>query len=361
MKRLKVILFARYSRLGPSTRLRSLQYLDELERRGIDVEVHELFPDSYLEGLYGGRPQATKYTAWRYYGRRIAELMRNGDHDVAWIEGELFPYLPYGLEALLSRHARPYVVDYDDALFHKYDLSPSPVVRHVLGRKIDRVMARSACVIAGNPYLAARAEQARAGRVEIIPTVVDELRYDTVEHGGRAQPVIGWIGSPATEHYALDLRDVLMEVCAGGAARVLLVGARPEVAAQFEGVAVDVLPWSEETEAELIANMDVGIMPLRDGPWERGKCGYKIIQYMACGLPVVASPVGVNADIVRHGDNGFLAASNDDWRQGLRQLIGSPELRARQGRAGRHRVEDHYSLASQAPRLADVLRNAEAR
>ena len=360
MKRLKVTLFSRYSRLGPSTRLRSLQYLGELERRGIDVEVQALFPDSYLEDLYGERPQAARYTAWRYYGRRIAELMRRRDHDLAWVEGELFPYLPYGLEAMLSRHARPYVVDYDDALFHKYDMSPSPVVRRVLGRKIDRVMARSACVIAGNPYLAARAERARAGRVEIIPTVVDEQRYPTVSHEDRAQPVIGWIGSPATEHYALDIRDVLLEMCAGGAARLVLVGARPEVAAQFEGVAVEVLPWSEATEAGLIADMDIGIMPLRDGPWERGKCGYKIIQYMACGLPVVASPVGVNADIVRHGDNGFLAANDDDWRRALRQLIDSPQLRARQGEAGRRRVEAHYSLASQAPRLADVLRTAEA-
>lgn len=360
MKRLKVTLFSRYSRLGPSTRLRSLQYLGELERRGIDVEVQALFPDSYLEDLYGGRPQAAKYTAWRYYGQRIAELMRRREHDLAWVEGELFPYLPYGLEAMLSRHARPYVVDYDDALFHKYDLSPSPVIRRVLGRKIDRVMARSACVIAGNPYLAARAERAKAGRVEIIPTVVDEQRYPPVSHENRAQPVIGWIGSPATEHYALDIRDVLLEACAGGAARLVLVGARPEVAARFEGVAVDVLPWSEATEAALIADMDIGIMPLRDGPWERGKCGYKIIQYMACGLPVVASPVGVNADIVRHGENGFLAADDDDWRRALRQLIDSPELRARQGQAGRRRVEDHYSLASQAPRLADVLRTAEA-
>ena len=361
MKRLKVTLFSRYSRLGPSTRLRSLQYLGELERRGIDVQVQPLFPDSYLEDLYGDRPQVAKYTAWRYYGRRIAELMRRREHDLAWVEGELFPYLPYGLEAVLSRHARPYVVDYDDALFHKYDLARSPVVRRVLGRKIDRVMARSACVIAGNPYLAARAEQARAGRVEIIPTVVDERRYSPVSHAGRARPVIGWIGSPATEHYALDLRDILLEACANDAAQLVFIGARPEVASRFEGVAVKVLPWSEETEAELIADMDIGIMPLRDGPWERGKCGYKIIQYMASGLPVVASPVGVNADIVRHGDNGFLAADDEDWRQALRQLIGSPALRAAQGRAGRRRVEEHYSLASQAPRLADVLRTAEAR
>ncbi|SFS08199.1 Glycosyltransferase involved in cell wall bisynthesis [Dyella sp. OK004] len=359
MKRLKVTLFSRYSRLGPSTRLRSLQYLSELEKRGIDVEVRALFPDAYLEALYGGNPQFAKYSAWRHYGQRISELLRGDGHDLAWIEGELFPYLPYWLESMLGRSARPYVVDYDDALFHKYDLSPSPVVRGVLGRKIDRVMEHAACVIAGNPYLAARAEQARADRVEIIPTVVDEQRYATVSHDGREQPVIGWIGSPATEHYLLDIGDVLLQACAGGRAKLLLVGARPEVAEQLAGIDVEVVPWSEDSEADQIARMDIGVMPLRDGPWERGKCGYKIIQYMACALPVVVSPVGVNADIVRHGDNGFLAAEARDWLESLQQLIENPGQRARMGQAGRERVEREYSLASQVPRLADVLWLAE--
>ena len=108
----------------------------------------------------------------------------------------------------------------------------------------------------------------------------------------------------------------------------------------------------------MIARMDIGIMPLLDSPWERGKCGYKIIQYMACGLPVVASPVGVNVNIVHHGENGLLATDEAAWRDALERLIASPALRERMGAAGRARVEAEYSLGAQVPRLADILRRA---
>jgi glycosyltransferase involved in cell wall biosynthesis len=111
-------------------------------------------------------------------------------------------------------------------------------------------------------------------------------------------------------------------------------------------------------EVSLINRMDIGIMPLRDGPWERGKCGYKIIQYMACGLPVVASAVGTNSDIVRHGENGFLADDTSTWEAHLGQLITDWSLRSRMGQTGRSHVENEYSLKAQAPRLAEVLRNA---
>lgn len=358
MKRLKVMLFSKYSRLGPSSRLRSLQYLSRLQDRGIDVQVHALFPDAYLEALYGDRPNVARYHAWWYYIQRLTRLLLGGEYDLAWIEGELFPYLPYWIESALARSAKPYVVDYDDALFHKYDLSASPLVRRVLGRKIDRVMRDAACVIAGNAYLAARAAQAGATRVEIIPTVVDEQRYATVNHREGTQPVIGWVGSPATEQYMLDNRDVLGQVCARHGARLLLVGARAETAKQFTSITPEVVAWSEDSEAATIARMDVGIMPLRDGPWERGKCGYKIIQYMACGLPVIASAVGANVDIVRHGEDGFLATGAAAWRDALERLIASSSLRTRMGQAGRARVESEYSLAAQAPRLANVLLSA---
>ncbi|GAB3791398.1 glycosyltransferase family 4 protein [Dyella agri] len=361
MKRLRVLLFSRYSRLGPSSRLRSLQYLPQLQEHGIDVQVHALFPDDYLDTLYGNRPGSTRYLAWRYCCRRVAQLLRRDEHDLAWIEGELFPYLPYPIESMLARSTRPYVVDYDDALFHKYDLSPNPLVRRMLGRKIDRVMRGAACVIAGNRYLAARASQAGAARVEIIPTVVDGRRYATVTHTGGGQPIIGWIGSPATEEYLLDSRDVLEQVCAKHGAQLLLVGPRAEVAEQFGSIVPEVAAWSEDSEAATIARMDIGIMPLRDGPWERGKCGYKIIQYMACGLPVVASAVGANLDIVRHGEDGFLAEGAPAWRDGLERLIANPSLRARMGRSGRAHVEDEYSVAAQAPRLAQLLHDAGQR
>lgn len=358
MKRIKVLLFSKYSRRGPSSRLRSLQYLPLLREYGIDVQVHALFPDAYLEELYRGNPSMAWYRAWWHGMQRIMQLLRRSEHDLTWIEGELFPYLPNWIESALARSVTPYVVDYDDALFHKYDLSQSPLVRRLLGRKIDHVMRGATCVIAGNAYLAARALQAGALRIAIIPTVVDERRYTTVSHGADRPPVIGWIGSPATEHYVLDNRDVLERVCARYGARLLLVGPHADVASQFSSVVPEVVAWSEDDEVATINRMDIGIMPLRDGPWERGKCGYKIIQYMACGLPVVASAVGTNSDIVRNGENGFLAADSSAWEAYLGQLIKNYSLRSRMGQAGRACVENEYSLKAQAPRLAEVLRNA---
>jgi len=322
------------------------------------VQVHALFPDAYLEALYAGRPEAARNRALGYFGRRFMQLLRRREHDLAWIEGELFPYLPYWIEGALARSFKSYVVDYDDALFHKYDQSANPLVRRLLGRKIDRIMRGAACVIAGNRYLAARARQAGAARIEIIPTVVDEQRYTAANTTDDQPPVIGWIGSPATEHYMLDMRPALEQVCAGNHARLLLVGARPETANLFDDTTPEVVAWSEATEAAMIARMDIGIMPLLDSPWERGKCGYKIIQYMACGLPVVASPVGVNVNIVHHGENGFLATDEAAWRDALERLIASPALRQRMGAAGRARVEAEYSLEAQVPRLADILRRA---
>lgn len=357
MRRIKVRLFSKYSRRGASTRLRSLQYLPLLDGAGIEVEVHPLFSDDYLDALYNGSAGAAMLNAWRRAVRRFADLLGKDDHDVAWIEGELFPYLPSAIESMLARSVKPYVVDYDDALFHRYDLSSHFIVRKLLGRKIDRVMRDAACVVAGNGYLAERARRAGASRVEIIPTVVDDGRYMTRERGEGVQPVIGWIGSPATQNYLLDQREVLEQACVAHGARLLLVGARPDVTGQFERIVPEVQPWSEDSEATALARMDIGVMPLRDGPWERGKCGYKLIQYMASGLPVVASKVGANIDIVRHGENGFLAADRAAWEDSLAKLITDRAMRLRMGQAGRTSVERTYCLRTQAPRLAEILRS----
>lgn len=358
MRRLKVLLFSKYSRRGPSSRLRSLQYLPLLKEQGIDVQVHALFPDAYLESLYQGRTRVARYRGLWYGGQRLIELLRSKDFDLTWIEGELFPYLPMWIESALLKSNRPYVVDYDDALFHRYDLSSNPLVRRFLGRKIDQVMRNASCVVVGNQYLADRASSAGARSIEIIPTVVDDGRYGLADHDERRPPVIGWIGSPATENYVLDYRDLLETVCVENRARLLLIGAKGAAAGCFDDLKPEVVAWSEDTEAKAIAEMDIGIMPLRDSPWERGKCGYKIVQYMACGLPVVASSVGANVDIVRHGENGFLASSDLEWRESLQRLIDDPPLRHRMGRAGRRCVEDHYSIRTQAPRLAALLHSA---
>jgi len=348
---MKILLLTRYPRTGASSRLRTLQYLPHLEAAGHEVRVQTLFDEAYLESLYQSGRRSPLRTAALYL-RRLAALAKAGEHDLLWIEKELFPYLPAWIE---SRLGTPWVVDYDDALFHNYDLAQNPLVRRLLGGKIDTVMRSADAVIVGNRYLAERARAAGATRVTVIPTVVEHGRYQPRSVAPTAHPVIGWIGSPSTQKYLLDIRAPLQQACRRYGARLLLVGATPEILPGLPGIEVQLEPWSEDREAALIRQMDVGIMPLRDGPWEHGKCGYKLIQYMACGVPLVASPTGANREIVEDSGAGLLANSGEDWSDALSQLLTSASERERMGRAGRQAVENRYSLQRQLPVLLETL------
>lgn len=354
---MKVLLLSKYPRTGASSRLRSLQYLPALAAAGVEVTVQSLFDEQYLNDLYreGRRPGLRTLLL---YLKRLCQLPAVFAYDLVWIEKELFPYCPALFERLLSTLGVRYLVDYDDAIFHNYDLAGNGLLRGLLGRKIDAVMAHAGCVIAGNQYLAERARRAGAARVEIVPTVVDHRRYHGADKQGERQRVIGWVGSPSTQKYLVNIQDALHTACKRMNARLLLVGATPEVAGQLPGIAADIMPWSEDTEAASIARMDVGIMPLIDGPWERGKCGYKLIQYMASGVPVVASAVGVNVEIVSSCGCGRLVNSPEEWTAALLELLADPELRHRLGRAGRDSVASRYSLAAQAPVLAGILKSS---
>ena len=251
----------------------------------------------------------------------------------------------------------PVVSDHDDAVFHRYDRHRRASVRGLLGGKIDGVMAASRIVMAGNPYIADRARTAGAGRVEVVPTVADLSRYPASPlpppDGGLR---VGWVGTPMTwADHAAPMQRLIVDVVIPRGGLFRAIGARGT--SEIED-GTEYLPWSEDTEVEAIRGMDVGIMPLDDSPWSRGKCGYKLIQYMACGRPVVASPTGVNTEIVEHGVNGFLARTAKDWRDALITLLDDPALRARMGAAGRAKVERSYSLQVWAPRVAALLRGA---
>ncbi|NML15084.1 glycosyltransferase family 4 protein [Azohydromonas caseinilytica] len=355
---MKVLLLSKYSRTGASSRLRTLQYLPYLASQGIEVTTQTLFDEAYLANLYASGRRSARHVG-NCYVQRLSTLRQAGRYDLLWIEKELFPYFPALAEALLRRSGKKYVVDYDDAIFHHYDLASSRIFRTVLGRKIDNVMRYAACVVAGNDYLAARARAAGARRTEIIPTVVDHTRYRLRPMTPTARPVIGWIGSPSTQKYLLDIREALKTACATQGARLVVVGGTPQIAEELRDINVEVVKWSEDSEADCIARFDVGIMPLRDGPWEQGKCGYKLIQYMACGVPVIASRVGANIDIVEKSQSGLLAGSIPEWSEGFRRLLGSAEERRRLGQLGREAVVSHYSLQSQAPVLAGIFRGLQ--
>ena len=351
---MRILLLSRYDSLGASSRVRYLQYLPYFRSRGAEASVVPLFSDDYLRALYKGGPRRGEVL--HGYFRRLRALLSARRFDVVIVEKELFPFLPAVAERLLRAAGAPYLVDYDDALFHRYDLHGNLLVRGLLGRKIDTVMRHAAAVVAGNEYLAERARQAGAPRVEVIPTVVDTVRYQPLADAANEIPVIGWIGTPKTSRYLKPLLPVFESLQDKMPVRFVAVGARPE---DFKGTPVETLPWSEETEVKSIQQFNIGIMPLEDSPWERGKCGYKLIQYMACGLPVVASPVGVNSKIVAAGQNGLLADTPDDWARALRNLLDETESkRQSMGLKGRQRVKEWYSVDAQAPRFFAVVRKA---
>jgi len=279
--------------------------------------------------------------------------LRAKQFDLIWIEKEAFPWLPGWLDVILTCGV-PYIVDFDDAQFHRYDQHSSQLVRRILGLKIDRLMRHATLIIAGNKYLAQRAWKAGAARVEILPTVIDLHRYPKAPLPQNSIFTIGWIGSLSTFKHLQDMQSILQVVCQDGDAQMVAIGPTASDL-QLEGVPLTVKPWSGETEVQELQQFDVGIMPLPDKPWERRKCGFKLIQYMACSCPIVGSPVGVNQDIIEQGITGFQASNAEEWIKALVLLKQDKELRKKLGAAGRQKVEQQYCLQVTAPKLTHLL------
>jgi len=349
---MKILVLTRYSRLGASSRLRFYQYLPYLNELGWTITIEPLLEDNYIADLYNNRSRDYRLIFTSYW-RRLKVLTTSSRYDILWIEKELFPMLPSWFEELLGIFKIPYVVDFDDAIFHNYDLNPRWLVRLCLGNKIDKVMKKAALVIAGNEYLANRARQAGTKRVEIVPTVIDINKYEPMYERNDVFTV-GWIGSPATSKYLDLIKSPLEKFNKCNHYKLVLVGAGSFHA---NNVTIENRLWSEDTEVRDIQSFDVGIMPLPDDPWERGKCGYKLIQYMACGKPVIASPVGVNNDIVESGINGYLAHDEDEWVEAFRAIHDYPNMALKMGKQNREKIEKSYCIQVVANEIEALLRS----
>jgi glycosyltransferase involved in cell wall biosynthesis len=352
---MKILLLGRYSDLGASSRYRFYQYLPYLREQGFDITVSPFLDNAYIQRRYSGQ-RTSLLKVVLTYGQRISSLLQSDRYDLIWLEKEALPWIPPWLESLLYKSRVPYLVDYDDAIFHQYDQHPSSLIRSLLGKKIDRVMHKAAMVIAGNDYLATHAYQSGAKKVEVLPTVIDLERYPLVARSENEVFTIGWIGSPMTCGYLKEIQPALQKVCRDGKARVVAIGAK---GLELEDVPLEIKPWSEATEVQNIQQFDVGIMPLSDSPFEWGKCGLKLIQYMGCACPVIGSPIGVNQKIIEPGINGFQASCQEEWVEAFQTLKNDPMLRKRMGEAGRVKVEEQYSLQAIAPKLAQLLREAK--
>jgi len=243
------------------------------------------------------------------------------------------------------------VADYDDAFFHRYDQSKNLIIRSLLRNKIDSVMKYADMVLAGNKYLFERAKLSNEN-VKLFPTVVDINKFKNLNPIKNDFFTIGWIGSPGTAKYLKIIEDALEEVSLDKDIRISLIGANK---VDLNCLSVNHIKWNEHIEVEEISKFDVGIMPLPDSPWERGKCGFKLIQYMSCNIPVIGSPVGVNREIIINGVNGFQANSTDEWIKYIRLLKDDRDLGLKMGKMGRKLIEDKYSLQSNVVKIIDYF------
>lgn len=348
---IKILFLPKYPKIGASSRLRTYQFLPGLEQDSHEVKISSFFNEAYLSRFYQGKKHHPLNVILCYV-RRFWILVQVYRYNLIWIEKEIFPFLPSYAEWILNKLGIPYVVDYDDAVFHNYDQHGTWLVRTWMHNKIDWVMRHSALVTAGNSYLRQRALEAGAPRVELLPTVVDIRRYATKKEFKHQELVIGWIGSPTTEKYVLDLAPIFRSLSTVPGISLTLINA-PGREIPDLGIPVRRIDWVEEEETAQLLYVDVGIMPLPDTPWEKGKCAYKLIQYMAAGLPVIASPVGMNTEVVQEGVNGFLASSPEEWKEAFLRLYHDPHLRLTLGQEGRRLVEQQFT---QEKNLHQILR-----
>ena len=350
---LKILALTKYDRNAASSRHRFLNYIPLLAEEGIDITPMPLLSNTYVDRRLSSQAMDFIDVAQGFV-HRVSTLIASRRFDVLWIEGELFPRMPALAERLLKALGIPYVVDLDDAIFHTYDLHPSSLFQRLLGRKIDVVLSCATAVTAGNAYLTDRAVQAGAPRVVLVPTTIDDQAYARVERRANDKLTFGWIGSPATEHYLQTILPELRHLCHSLPARLRLIGINHQLIDYDE----ELRTWSEETEKEELAACDVGLAPSTDDAWAQGKCGFKAIQYMASGLPVLAAPVGALRDIVVHGETGFHYRNAVEFTALAQRLAADSELRSRFGTAGQRRVAAHYSIHNWSQTVRSVLAEA---
>lgn len=253
-----------------------------------------------------------------------------------------------------ARLAQRVIFDFDDAIWlppPMDDRNPAKIPR--LMENLRKILKTADLVIAGNPFLRDFAQQYNPN-ITILPTVIDLKQYTLQPRETSNQITIGWVGASSNLPYLSRLENVFRQIAKRYPGRIRLkIVSNGQY--QFNELPVENVRWTLEREVEDLRGIDIGIMPLADSDWERGKCGFKLLQYMALGIPAVGSSVGVNTTIIQHGSNGFLPTQDEDWFIALNQLIEDADLRKRIGEAGWQTVEKHYSLQAVLPRFYEAF------
>jgi len=339
-----------------ATRYRVLQYVPLLAELGVRADVHPFLTNRTFAGLYD-RAQAVRTAAGMIAGsaRRIVDAARLGSYDAIWVQSQAALIGPPVLEWLAHRRSA-LIFDLDDATYME---RPSDVfgafATFLKGRgKADRLIRWSEYAICGNPNVAAYI----AGKgvpTTVLPTIVDTQRFTPRAARPPGDLVVGWMGTHSTFGYLETLLPVFRRLAAVHRFRLRIVGSgRTDL--KVDGADVEMRAWAIEREVEDFQSFDVAVYPLAADEWAQGKSGFKAIQYLSCGIPYVASPVGIVASIGRPGTTHFEARTEEEWFDSLSRLLSDAALREALGRAGRRFAVEQYSTRQAAATLAGVFR-----
>jgi len=353
---MKILFWVPYPEEGASNRIRINQYLPYLKRDNIKYSVSSFWNDSAFRCLYK-KGSYFKKICFFMFGtlRRILDLATCWKYDLIFIHREAYPIGGLFFERSLSLFGKPYIFDFDDAIFiPSSSHSNSFIERFKNSKRIKKIINMSSCVICGNRYLADYALKYNRN-VYTIPTSIDTQKYTPEGRKEKSQDVvIGWIGSTTTLYFLNMLDNVFLGLFKhyGSNLKLKIVGG--EYSLKGLGSVMS-KPWRMGEEIDDLQGFDIGIMPMPDNEWTRGKCAFKAILYMSMGIPCVCSPVGVNKEIIDDGITGFLAQDENEWIKKLSFLIENPGLRERVGLEGRKRVERDYSVKFNAERFLEVI------
>lgn len=342
---------------SPGQRFRLEEWEPFLRESGVDV-TYRPFETPELKAILhtGGNVFAKIGGVTRNLLKRRAELVDAAEYDLVYLFREAAILGPPWFERKIARSKVPIVFDFDDAVFVSYKSPSNGYLSYLkFPSKTAEICRLSTHIMAGNEYLAEYARQHNAN-VTIIPTTIDTDKYKFIERAAEPDTItVGWSGSFSTIQHLDTIRGALQELAKTERFRLRVIGADSY---DLPGVETEAIPWRTATELDDLAPIDIGVMPLPDEDWSRGKCGLKALQYMALGIPTICSPVGVNTTIIRDGENGFIASSEADWVEKIKLLIHSHELRKKIGLAGRITVENEYSAKVAVPRVLEVFRSS---
>ncbi|MAV82977.1 MAG: hypothetical protein CMI90_05910 [Pelagibacteraceae bacterium] len=335
----KIVFYPKYGSQSPSYRVRFLSYKKFLENKGYNVETQILFDENFYKNrIFKNKLNLFKVTLFYYI--RLKDILTRKKPFIAISHIEFLPFVPIIAELILRLRKIPYMIDIDDAVYLRYYKKNKFLYSYDIF-KFNYTFKKASNIFVGNKFHLNKLNKYNRN-INYIPTVIDFKKYNKYLNKNKFKKfTLVWIGTPSTTKYLLELIPLLNDLVNNNKIKVLLIGADLK---QVKNLNCEFLEWKEETELDILSKCHLGIMPLHDTSWELGKCAYKILQYMALKLPVVASPIGTNKEIIKDAKNGFLASDLNEWNRKIQLLINDKDIREAISTNGFNTVMNDFNL-----------------